>query len=135
MPQTEHVAIIPAHCVALWDVTPALANTASCSNSLIPNNDACLGEESASGLDEPGGSNAHQQGEHTAAAAAALEAQLQAAEQQGQELQSQLHHQEVRVANAEAAQRSAESERDAMAQEQARLEDLAARHQQVTVPV
>lgn len=56
---------------------------------------------------------------------------MQAVEQQSQELQSQLHHQEVRVANAEAAQRSAESERDAMAQENARLEEHISRHQQV----
>ena len=61
-----------------------------------------------------------------------MEAQLYAAEQQIQELQSQLHHKDMRVAKAEAAQRSAESERDAVAQEAAKLEEQVSRHQQVT---
>lgn len=88
-------------------------------------------------MDEHDAGNALQQAEQAAASASAragLEAQLLAAEQQSQELQSQLHHQEVRVANAEAAQRSAESERDALAQEHARLEKQLARQQQVTAP-
>lgn len=70
-----------------------------------------------------------------AAASAPLEAQLHAAEQQAQELQSQLHHKDMRVANAEAAQRSAESERDAVAQENAKLEEHVLRHQQVETMV
>ena len=56
-------------------------------------------------MDEHDNGNALQQAEQAAALASAragLEAQLLAAEQQSQELQSQLHHQEVRVANAEA---------------------------------
>lgn len=65
------------------------------------------------------------------AASATLESQLHAAEQLTQELQSQLHHKDMRVANAEAAQRSAESERDAVAQEHAKLEQQFLRHQQV----
>jgi hypothetical protein len=95
------------------------------------------GQESMSGMDEHDTGNALQQAEQTAVSASAragLDAQLLAAEQQSQELQSQLHHQEVRVANAEAAQRSAESERDALAQEHARLEEQLARQQQVTAP-
>ncbi len=94
------------------------------------------GQESISGMDEHDTGNAHQQAEQAAASASAragLDAQLLAAEQQSQELQSQLHHQEVRVANAEAAQRSAESERDALAQEHARLEEQLARQQQVVI--
>ena len=66
-----------------------------------------------------------------AASAASFEAQLHAAEQQAQELHSQLHHKDMRVANAEAAQRSAESERDAVVQENAKLEEQVLRHQQV----
>ena len=66
-----------------------------------------------------------------AAASATFEAQLHAAEQHARELQSQLHHKDMRVANAEAAQRSAESERDAVAQENARLEEQVLKHQQV----
>ena len=66
-----------------------------------------------------------------AAASATLEAQMHAVEQQARELQSQLHHKDMRVANAEAAQRSAESERDAVAQENAKLEEQVLRHQQV----
>ncbi len=95
------------------------------------------GQESISGMHEHDNGNALQQSEQAAASASAragLEAQLLAAEQQSQELQSQLHHQEVRVANAEAAQRSAESERDTLAQEHARLEEQLARQQQVTAP-
>ena len=65
------------------------------------------------------------------AASAALESQLHAAEQQMHELQSQLHHKDMRVANAEAAQRSAESKRDAVVQEHAKLEEQLLRHQQV----
>ena len=64
-----------------------------------------------------------------------METQLQAAEQQNQELLSQLHHKDMRVANAEAAQRSAESERDAVAQENAKLEEKFLRHQQVEISV
>ncbi|KAL0044678.1 hypothetical protein WJX82_005253 [Trebouxia sp. C0006] len=96
---------------------------------------ATPGQESISGMDEHDTGNALQQAEQAAASASAragLEAQLLAAEQLSQELQSQLHHQEVRVANAEAAQRSAESERDALAQEHARLEEQLARQQQGT---
>ena len=95
------------------------------------------GQESISGMDEHDTGNALRQAEQAAASASAragLDAQLLAAEQQSQELQSQLHHQEVRVANAEAAQRSAESERDALAQGHARLEEQLARQQQVTAP-
>ena len=82
----------------------------------------------------PDSGTVHQQPNHAAATAiatAVLDAQLQSAEQQNQELQSQLHHKAMRVANAEAAQKSAESERDAMVQENARLEELVSRHQQV----
>lgn len=67
-----------------------------------------------------GGSAPHQQAE---SATEALSQQLQAAEQQAEEAQSQLHHQAMRVANAEAAQRSAEAERDTLMQEAARLQE------------
>ena len=70
-----------------------------------------------------------------AAASATFEAQLHAAEQQARELQSQLHHKDMRVANAEAAQRSAESERDAVAQENGKLEEQVLKHQQVQITV
>lgn len=100
----------------------------------------CLsGEDDSPGICISGSGHLHQQANHAAAATtaaaaaatAALDAQLQSAEQQNQELQSQLHHKAMRVANAEAAQKSAESERDAMAQENARLEELVSCHQQV----
>ncbi|DBB01920.1 hypothetical protein WJX77_010809 [Trebouxia sp. C0004] len=96
---------------------------------------ATPGQESISGMDEHDTGNAIQQAKQAAASASAragLDVQLLAAEQQSQELQTQLRHQEVRVANAEAAQRSAESERDALAQEHARLEEQLARQQQST---
>lgn len=94
------------------------------------------GEEGLQETNVAGISSQH--GNHAAgntAATAALEAQLHAAEQQIQELQSQLHHKDMRVANAEAAQRSAESERDAVAQETAKLEEQVSKHQQVRMLV
>ena len=62
----------------------------------------------------------HQQAE---SATEGLAHQLHAAEQQAEEAQMQLHHQDMRVANAEAAQRSAEAERDTLMQEAARLQE------------
>lgn len=94
------------------------------------------GEESLQDTNVAGISSQHiNHAAANTAATAALEAQLHAAEQQVQELQSQLHHKDMRVANAEAAQRSAESERDAVAQETAKLEEQVLRHQQVRMTI
>lgn len=92
------------------------------------------GKQAPQDTNVAGVSSQHQQGNYAAAhtaATAALETQLHAAEQQAQELQTQLHHKDMRVANAEAAQRSAESERDVVAQEVVKLEEQVLKHQQV----